>query len=75
MVLKLKEDWTEIAATEGTLYAPERSVEVSTEKENGSGILLEAGKAFPFKVKAKLYARAASGHAQLNVIAITLPTG
>ena len=75
MVLKLKEDWTEIAATEGTLYAPERSVEVSTEKEAGSGILLEAGKAFPFKVKAKLYARATSGHAQLNVLAITLPTG
>ncbi len=75
MVLKLKEDWTEIVATEGTLYAPERSVEVSTEKEAGSGILLEAGNAFPFKVKAKLYARAASGHAQLNVLAITLPTG
>ena len=75
MVLKLKNDWTEIAATEGTLYAPERSVEVSTEKVVGSGLILEAGAPFPFKVKAKLYARATSGYAQLNVLAVTLPTG
>ena len=75
MVLELNDDWTEISATEGTLYAPERSVEVSDEKEAGSGFLLDAGIPFPFKAKGKLYARAASGHAQLNVLAITLPTG
>ena len=75
MVLKLKEDWTEIAATEGTLYVPGRSVEVSTERIISSGIVLHAGVPFPFKVKGKLYARAASGYAQLNVLAITLPTG
>lgn len=75
MVLKLKDDWTEVGATEGTLYATERIVEVSTEKMNGSGFMLEPGIPFPFKAKGTLYARAVSGYAQLNVLDITLPTG
>nr|DAQ95387.1 MAG TPA: hypothetical protein [Bacteriophage sp.] len=72
MQYKLKDDWMSIAETSGTLYAPERAVEISTEKVNGSGFILNPLTPFPFK--GTIFARAANGHADLNVVNVTLPT-
>jgi hypothetical protein len=73
MQYKLKDEWTSITEKVGTLYAPEREVEISTEKVNGSGFILAPLTPFPFK--GTIFARAANGHAALNVLNITLPTG
>ena len=72
MQYKLKDDWMSITETSGTLYAPERAVEISTEKVNGSGFILNPLTPFPFK--GTIFARAANGHADLNVVNVTLPT-
>lgn len=72
MQYKLKDEWTTITEKQGTLYAPERSVEISTEKVNGSGFILNPLTPFPFK--GTIFARAANGHADLNVVNVTLPT-
>ena len=72
MRYKLKDEWTSITEKVGTLYAPEREVEISTEKVNGSGFILAPLTPFPFK--GTIFARAANGHAALNVVNITLPT-
>ena len=72
MQYKLKDEWTPITEKQGTLYAPERAVEISTEKVNGSGFILPPLKPYPFK--GTIFARAASGYADLNVVNITLPT-
>ena len=71
MVYGLKNEWQEIAEAQGTFYAPERSVEISHEQKAGSGFILDAGIPCPFKAAGKLYARATSGHAQLNVVNMT----
>ena len=72
MKYKLKDEWTSITENQGTLYAPEREVEISTEKVNGSGFILPPLKPYPFK--GTIVARAANGYADLNVVNITLPT-
>lgn len=72
MQYKLKDEWTSITEQQGTLYAPERSVEISTEKVNGSGFILCPMKPYPFK--GSIFARAANGFADLNVVSVTLPT-
>lgn len=72
MQYKLKDEWTSITEKVGTLYTPEREVEISTEKVNGSGFILAPLTPFPFK--GTIFARAANGHAALNVVNITLPT-
>jgi hypothetical protein len=72
MQYQLKDEWVNITETEGTLYAPERAVEISTEKVKGSGFILPALKPYPFK--GTIFARAANGHADLNIVNITLPS-
>lgn len=72
MQYKLHGDWTSIAEKKGTLYTPEREVEISTEQVLDSGFLLAPGVPMPFK--GTIFARATSGHAVLNVVDVTLPT-
>lgn len=72
MQYKLNGDWTSVTEKKGTLFAPEREVEISTEQKIGSGFLLSPGVPMPFK--GTIFARATSGHAVLNVVDVTLPT-
>lgn len=72
MVYHLKNDWQEITEQEGTFYAPSRAVELSDAQEAGTGLILPAGVAASFKRTGKLYARAASSHARLNVIGVSI---
>ena len=64
MQYKLSDAWQKITETTGTLY--------STEEKNGSGFILSPMIPFPFK--GSIYARATNGFADLNVVAVTLPT-
>ena len=72
MQYKLSDAWQKITEATGTLYATERAVEISTEEKNGSGFILSPMIPFPFK--GSIYARATNGFADLNVVAVTLPT-
>lgn len=72
MQYKLHGDFTSIAEKKGTLFAPEREVEIATEKVVGSGFYLAPGVPHPYQ--GTIFARATSGHAVLNVVDVTLPT-
>jgi|GEM_PF-2199569 hypothetical protein len=72
MQYQLHGDFTPITETKGTLFAPEREVEIATEQKVGTGFYLAPNVPTPFK--GTIFARATSGHAVLNVVDVTLPT-
>lgn len=79
MQYTLSSEFTKITETSGTMYVPEKSVEISAGSAvpaKGTGIVLDYGEKFPFAVVTSgnsFYARAVSSHAVLNVVPSKLP--
>ena len=79
MQYTLSSEFTKITETSGTMYVPDKAVEVSagaSAPSKGTGIVLEYGEKFPFAASISgnsFYARAVSSSALLNVVPSKLP--